>query len=67
MLHYIVIYSTLCVYIYIYIYASASPSPPRTGEPEVQARRNTLGLHNKIPFTRFSPGSGLLRNPFVHR
>ena len=60
-----------CTYIYIYIYIYVY----REGEVhrERDAKFSTIKclLHpvsiTRFPLRRFSPGAGLLRNPFVHR
>ena len=61
------------IYIYMYIQTANDESVRRRAllRDEPHDGRALGTLHpvsiTRFPLTRFSPGAGLLRNPFVHR
>ena len=74
--HYSYYYYHYCVYIYIYIYIHTyiwgGGLPPHRGSSEFRQTQDLpfafMVLHpvsiTRFPLRRFSPGAGLLRNPF---
>ena len=72
----IYIHMITCIYIYIYIHIYMGGFTARRQQrPKCPPRRpaglRQGGVHpvsiTRFPLRRFSPGAGLLRNPFVHR
>ena len=57
--------SAAYIYIYIYIYMGSVQRPRRCGQA-VDVAVHPVSI-TRFPLARLSPGSGLLRNPFVHR
>ena len=67
---YVCMYICICIYIYIYIYIYIEHSKFAQALdltfPGARASLHPVSI-TRFPLTRLSPGSGLLRNPFVHR
>ena len=59
------------IYIYIYIYNRGFSRSPRSADRRCISDTPSPPIHpvsiTRFPLSRFSPGAGLLRNPFFHR
>ena len=73
---YIHMYTYIYIYTHMYIYIYIYDRPQHAASPSFQRRaamryKDCEKIHpvsiTRFPLTRFSPGSGLLRNMFVHR